>query len=220
MLRAAQVRLRQTKVCSAVQPLRLTHLQPEMNLQQSAKCRRQARHPAGADEYHRHRILVNTDWLWAHFYTVWSTNKSGWVGGWVQTWGESPPTFWRRSISCCFALRTAKACSCSSSNCCLRSAASRICCPQGESAGLESPRGGDRERRWQPDRNTSRPARFQQQVQLWIHTRPRCYMCTHHTNRGWLGAFSRFSHLNPHLFPLGCSSSSLSAAVTTLQLTG
>lgn len=40
-------------------------------------------------------------------------------------------TFWRRSISCCFALSTAKACSCSNSSCCLRSAASRICCPQG-----------------------------------------------------------------------------------------
>lgn len=38
-----------------------------------------------------------------------------------------PLTFCRRSISCCLALRTARACSCSNSSCCLLSAASRIC---------------------------------------------------------------------------------------------
>lgn len=42
-------------------------------------------------------------------------------------WKPWPLTFCRRSISCCLALRTAKACSCSNSSCCLLSAASRIC---------------------------------------------------------------------------------------------
>ena len=36
-------------------------------------------------------------------------------------------TFCRRSISCCLALRMARACSCSNSSCCRRSAASRMC---------------------------------------------------------------------------------------------
>lgn len=48
------------------------------------------------------------------------------------TWlSLSPLTFCRSSISCCLALRTAKACSCSNSSCCRRSAASRICCFKG-----------------------------------------------------------------------------------------
>lgn len=46
---------------------------------------------------------------------------------------QAPLTFCRRSISCCLALRTARACSCSSSSCCRLSAASRMCCRgQGE----------------------------------------------------------------------------------------
>lgn len=50
-----------------------------------------------------------------------------------RTQAVQPLTFCRRSISCCFALRTASACSCSNSSCCRRSAASRMCCGgQGE----------------------------------------------------------------------------------------
>lgn len=50
-------------------------------------------------------------------------------------------TFCRRSISCCLAWRTARACSCSSSSCCRRSAASRMCCGgtgQGQRGSQES----------------------------------------------------------------------------------
>lgn len=186
--------------CSA---LHLTQLRPEMELQQSVKSKRQvtgrSAHSAETHQHHREELFTDSE---AMSIPPACDPEPDWTGEWVQTWGESPPTFWRRSISCCFALRTAKACSCSSSSCCLRSAASRICCPQGESAGLESHREG---------RQTAPPAtqpQFKQRDQIPIagatvnlYVSQVLQVHTSHKQR-------LDSNFNLHLSPLSCSSAS------------